>query len=175
VDIERHIRENPTVDARVVFDGRHLPFRDQTFSACTMQWVVEHLLEPRATFREIARVMRTGGRLVILTSNLWFYGYLLSRLIPNRAHPWIVRHFAGRAEREAFPTFYRANTRRSLRTALVRAGFRERALVGFQHGAGYLEFSVATLLLGAAYDWLVNVSPALAGLRQGLVADFERS
>ncbi len=173
-DVGRHIAENPNVDAGVVFDGQHLPFSDGSFGACTMRWVVEHLPEPDVTFREVARVLRKSGRLVILTPNLWFYGYLASRLIPNRAHPWIVRRVANRAERDTFPTYYRANTRRRLRRLLTQAGFHERSLVGFQHGPGYLGFCLPTLLVGAAYDRLVNASSAFAGLRQGLVADFER-
>jgi len=175
VDVARDIEENQTVDARVVFDGDRLPFRDDSFGACTMRWVVEHLVEPEVTFREVARVMRRGGRLVILTPNLWFYAYLFARITPNWIHPWVVRRIAGRAERDTFPTYYRANTRRRLRSALVRAGFRERVLAGHQWGPGYLGFSLPTLLIGAAYERLVNKSSALSGLRQALIADFERA
>jgi len=173
-DMGRHIRENQTLDARVVFDGVRLPFRDESFGLCLMRWVVEHLPEPPATFREVHRVLRSGGRLVILTSNLWFYAYVVARLVPNRVHPWIVRAISGRSESETFPTRYRANTRGRLRRTLTQAGFRERALLGFQRGAGYLDFSLPTLLIGAAYERLVNGTQALAPLRQNLIADFER-
>jgi SAM-dependent methyltransferase len=173
-DVDRYIRQNPTLDARVVFDGARLPFRDETFGLCLLRWVVEHLPYPGATFSEVHRVLRQGGRLVILTSNLWFYAYFLARLIPNRTHPRIVRVISGRAETDTFPTRYRANTRGRLRRVLTRAGFRERALLGYQRGAGYLDFSLPTLLVGAAYERLVNASEALAGLRQSLIADFER-
>jgi SAM-dependent methyltransferase len=174
-DVDPQIRANPTLDARVVFDGARLPFRGGAFGLCLMRWVVEHLPDPGATFAEVHRVLRPGGRLVILTSNLWFYAYFLARLIPNRAHPPVVRAISGRAEADTFPTRYRANTRARLRGVLTRAGFKERALLGYQRGAGYLDFSLPTLLLGAAYDRLVNASEVLAGLRQGLVADFERT
>ncbi len=121
------------------------------------------------------RVLRPAGRVVILTSNLWFYAYFLALLIPNWVHPRIVRAMFGRAEADTFPTRYRANTRARLRRLLTRAGFKQRALLGYQRGAGYLDFSLPTLLVGAAYDRLVNATEALAGLRQGLVADFERA
>ena len=174
-DVDRHIRQNSTLDARVVFDGARLPFRDGAFGLCLMRWVVEHLPDPGATFTEVRRVLRPGGRLVILTSNLWFYAYVAARVIPNWAHPWLVRVTTGRRESDTFPTRYRANTRRALRRALGRAGFREREMIGFQRGAAYLEFSVPTLLVGTAYNRLVNASDALAGLRQSLIADFERA
>ena len=174
-DVDRQLRQNPTLDARVVFDGARLPFKDGAFGLCLMRWVVEHLPDPAATFAEVRRVLRPGGRLVILTSNLWFFAYFVASLIPNRAHPTIVKALFGRAETDTFPTRYRANTRARLRRVLTGAGFRERALLGYQRGAGYLDFSLPTLLLGAAYDRFVNASDAFAGLRQGLVADFERA
>ena len=76
---------------------------------------------------------------------------------------------------DTFPTRYRANTRARLHRVLTRAGFRQRALLGYQRGAGYLDFSLPTLLVGAAYERLVNASEMFAGLRQGLIADFERA
>jgi len=173
-DVSRSIVTNSTLDARVVFDGTRLPFADGAFGLCIMRWVVEHLPNPADTFIKLHRVLRPGGRLVILTSNLWFFAYLFARVVPNWAHPTILRKVFGRPEADTFPTRYRANTPARLRRLLVRAGFKERALFGYQHGAGYLDFSLPTLLLGAAYDRIVNASNAFAALRQSLVADFER-
>jgi len=174
IDVSRSVRENRIVDARILFDGVRLPFRDSTFGLCTMRWVVEHLQDPQSVFREVSRVLRPGGRLIFLTPNLWFFAYAAARVIPNIAHPWIVRILTGRQERDTFRTYYRANTQARIRRLLSNSGFRERAIMGFQRGAGYLDFSLPTLLIGAAYDRLVNLTPALAGMRQGLIADFER-
>lgn len=173
-DIGRHVALNPNVNAAVVGEGNRLPFGDGMFGLCVMRWVVEHLQEPRDVFREISRVLERGGRLIILTSNLLFYGYLIAALVPSRAHGPIVRILSGRAESETFPTAYRANTPWRLRRLLRESGFRERALVGFQRGPGYLGFSVPTFLAGAAYDYAVNRWNSLKWLRQGLIADFER-
>jgi len=173
-DVGRHVRENAHLSAPVVFGGQSLPFQDHSFGLCIMRWVVEHLPEPEATFSEVGRVLRPGGRLVILTSNLCFYAYLIARVIPNRVHPAVVRRVTGRSAKDTFPTYYRANTRSGLRRALERAGFRERVLMGYQRGAGYLDFSAVTLMLGAAYERFVNSTSALEGWRQCLIADFER-
>jgi SAM-dependent methyltransferase len=140
-----------------------------------MRWVVEHLPAPEATFREVHRVLRPGGRILLLTSNLFFYAYALSAVLPNRWHPGLVRLTSGRDEQDVFPTLYRANTPGVLGRALQRAGFSNCAVRGFQDGPSYLGFSLPTLLAGAAYDRLVNSSSLFEGLRQGLIGEAEKT
>jgi len=168
------VASNPWIDQAVLCVGDQLPFVDATFDICVMRWVVEHLAEPETTFRETARVLAARGRLLILTSNLFFFGYLVAALVPNRLHPWLVRLTTGREERDVFPTFYRANTPRRVRQLLHNAGFSRCTVTGFQHGPGYLGFSWPTLLLGAAYDAVVNLTPMLQGLRQGLIVEAQK-
>lgn len=50
-------------------------FADQTFDAAAMYHVIEHLPSPRETLRELHRILRSGGWLVIET--------------PNIATPWV--------------------------------------------------------------------------------------
>jgi len=174
-DPTRAVASNPWVDQAVLCAGEQLPFVDDTFDVCVMRWVAEHLAEPEATFRETARVLSPGGRLLILTPNLFFYAYVLAAIIPNRLHPWLVRLTSGREERDVFRTFYRANTPRRIRQLLFNAGFSRCTVTGFQHGPGYLGFFWPTLLLGAAYDALVNLTPRLERFRQGLIVEAEKS
>jgi SAM-dependent methyltransferase len=46
-------------------DAARLPFRASTFDAVALLDVLEHLAEPQASLREIARVLRPGGVLYI--------------------------------------------------------------------------------------------------------------
>jgi len=64
----------------------HLPFRDATFAAAVSSQVIEHVPYDRALFRELNRVLRPGGILVIGTPDYarvewrvieWFYKLLL--------------------------------------------------------------------------------------------------
>ena len=54
--------------------GERLPFADNTFDIVFSNDVLEHVLDDRACAREIARVVRAGGRAVIFVPNrLYFF------------------------------------------------------------------------------------------------------
>jgi SAM-dependent methyltransferase len=66
---------NPALAERVVHDLNRdpaLPFPDAAFDAVICTVSVEYLVEPFAVFRDIARVLRPGGRIVVTFSNRWF-------------------------------------------------------------------------------------------------------
>jgi SAM-dependent methyltransferase len=49
----------------LVADGQTLPFPDNSFDAVWMRLVLVHTPDPAATMREIARVLKPGGRVVL--------------------------------------------------------------------------------------------------------------
>jgi len=53
----------------VVYDGRHLPFADEFFDSAGALNVLEHVEEPEDFLKELVRVIRPGGRLVISSPN----------------------------------------------------------------------------------------------------------
>ena len=57
--------------ADVFYDGRHLPFPDDSFDAVLCSQVFEHVFTPREFLAEILRVLRPGGRLVMTVPFVW--------------------------------------------------------------------------------------------------------
>jgi ubiquinone/menaquinone biosynthesis C-methylase UbiE len=63
----------------VVADLTALPFADASFDGVTCGYVLEHVPDPRAGLSEISRVMRKGGRMLLLTTEDNFSGAWTSR------------------------------------------------------------------------------------------------
>src|SRR5690348_700691 len=92
-------------------DLAHLPIADGTIDLVISRSVMEHIVDPASVYAEIGRVLRPGGKFVFLTGNFWDYAAIVTNLVPNRFHPWIVARTQGRAEIDVFPTAYKTNTR----------------------------------------------------------------
>ncbi|OGO50985.1 MAG: hypothetical protein A2148_03125 [Chloroflexi bacterium RBG_16_68_14] len=168
VDVTDEPRANPNIDEAARGDLGALPLRDETFDLVLMSHVAEHLSEPGAAFQEVARVLRPGGRLLLLTPNRWHYVPLLARMLPHRLHVAFNR-WRGVDARDVFPTVYRANTARRLRVLAEEAGLAVERLERFETEPEYLAFHLVPYALGVAYERLVNRFAALAPLRVNLL------
>lgn len=77
----RRARERLRTD-RVDFiaaDMTHLPFADNSFDCITCGWVIEHLPEPTPGLREMTRVLKPGGSLLLMATEDTITGALSSR------------------------------------------------------------------------------------------------
>lgn len=169
VDIGAELRDNPNVGERVRGDAQRLPFAGASFDAVLASHVMEHLTEPERALAEVARVLRPGGRLLLLTPNRFHYVPLVAGLLPQRLHVWFNRR-RGVEERDVFPTLYRANTAGRLRRLLEGAGLTVEWLERFETEPEYLAFHPLAYALGVGYERLVNRVRFLAPLRVAIIA-----
>jgi SAM-dependent methyltransferase len=168
VDVTDELRCNTNIDSAANADLRSLPFRDGTFDLIVMSTVAEHLTEPEPVFRELARVLRPGGRLLVLTPNRWHYVTMAARALPHRFHLAFNRS-RGVAEHDVFRTAYRANTAGRLRGLAESSGLTVERLRQFETEPEYLAFHFVPYALGVFYERAVNRFDALSGLRVNLL------
>jgi len=84
----------------VAGDGMHLPFADESFDAVTISFGLRNIVDVPLALREMARVVRPGGRLVVCEFSrpvfapfrFVYLNYLM------RALPWIARRVAANPE-----------------------------------------------------------------------------
>ena len=161
-------RENPFLDEFVPADLDHsLPFDEDSFDLVYANFVVEHLEQPERGFAEWRRVLRPGGRLVLLTSNRASPLMAAADRLPQRARLLIKRRGAGAVERDVYPTRYLANTPERLAAVAAAAGFEPVAVeyVGTLHRYAARVPPVKWVLIGAE-----RVVPA--GRRSTIVASY---
>ena len=81
----------------IVADAERLPFAGDTFDVVTCDDTIEHLVDPAVALREIARVVRPGGHLLLISPNHGAAHVLLARAreaLRGRRHPrrWYFVH-----------------------------------------------------------------------------------
>jgi SAM-dependent methyltransferase len=82
-------------------DSDRLPFREESFDAAIATYVVEHAVDPVETLREITRVVRPGGRIVLL-GPAWDFPFWFPNSLRSRGHDylWRLRYSVGRTWRQ---------------------------------------------------------------------------
>lgn len=146
-------------------DLARLPLADGEVDVIMSRSVFEHLADPAAVYAEFRRVLRPGGVVVFLTANMWDYGTLVARLVPNRYHARIVAKVEGRSEEDTFPTQYKTNTRRDVERLAAGAGLRVESFEYLSQYPNYLMFNGALFFLGMCFEKVVARWNALRFLR----------
>jgi len=136
--------------------------------------VMEHVADPAAAYREIARILSPGGKFIFLTANIWDYASLIAMAVPNRLHPWIVARAEGRAENDVFPTAYKTNSKRAVRGFAEAANLKVERLDYLSQYPNYFMFNGLLFLLATGYEKTVSRIPALAFLQGWILATLSR-
>ncbi len=120
IELDRVAEAGQRLNKLVCGAGEYLPYANEPFDAVLSHEVIEHVNDDAAAVREIVRVLRSGGRLVLFCPNRWYpvetHGiywrgrYLFGNIplvnylpdsIRNRLAPH-VRAYTGRGLRKLF-------------------------------------------------------------------------
>ena len=132
---------------------------DQKFDIIISRAVLEHIEKPEKVFKELHRLLKTGGKIVLLAPSKYDYISMAARLIPNRYHAKIVKATEGRDEADTFPTFYQANSYKQIKQLAYSTNL---TLVKFEYldqSPSALHFNPILYKLGCLYHFLIRSIP----------------
>lgn len=171
-DVSEALGANSNISYGVKANLETLPFADNSFDLIFSRYVFEHISEPEVVFSEFARLLKPGGKIIILTPSKYHYVTLVSRFSPHWVHE-LVSSIRGNAHEDAFPTRYLANSRSQLSHHANLAGLTLQEFITTEVCPNYLLWSLPTFLLGVAYERIVNRFDSVRGLRVSIIAVFE--
>ncbi len=162
IDPDSSVLMNPYLDEAHQGRADSLPFANESFDLVFHYFVAEHFKSPIDCNREIARVLKPGGKLIFQTPSRFYYPMLAAQITPHWFHEFYVLHFgSGRSSKEVFPTFYRINDDKTIRKQFGSCGL----TCEIQHHIsppGYLRFSSLSFLLGVLFErTLERIFPSL--------------
>ncbi|MGE0128626.1 MAG: class I SAM-dependent methyltransferase [Blastocatellales bacterium] len=154
--------DNRSLALRVNADAGSLPFADGSFDLVTSNMVFEHVETPLESLKEIRRVLRDGGRLIVLTPNWLDIVTIAARIVPNRWHPAVVSRMEERGEADVYPTHFRFNRPATIEKVLREAGFKKWSVESLEHPDVYSHVPFVARV-EAAWHKLARNRPALRG------------
>lgn len=151
-------------------NAEQLPFADEQFDLVCAEYLLEHVEDPSAVLKEVHRVLAPGGRLVLVTPNLWSYKFIISAITPYSFHKWLGQYRYRRAvEEDMFPTLYRFNTLPQIKKIIKSSGFQGMELNFLSNGPTWFRGMPVLFELGCIYHKLIEATSLLRWLRCGIV------
>lgn len=168
IGIDRLIDKNKTGARFLQADLRKIPLQTGYGDLITLRMVAEHLENIPADLFEVERLLRPGGKLIILTTNILSPMVFLPRLLPYSVTRRLIQMVFNVGANDIFPTHHRFNTPRKLAKGfnamkLIRLDFLEQAP---------LPQPALTVVFGLWY--YVTKLPGLNYSRSNLLAIFEK-
>ncbi len=91
-------------------DFKKIPLPSEFADLITLRMVVEHMDHVAEEFHDIERVLTKGGKVVILTTNIWSPIIFITKVIPYKIRKTIIRILFNEEEQNIFPTFHHINS-----------------------------------------------------------------
>ena len=174
LDIDKRVLSNPDLREAFVYNGEEFPkeIADESYDLVVADYVMEHVEHPSLMMTEIHRILRPGGHFVFRTPNIFHYVSLISRFTPHSFHLAMANKARQRDDSsvDPYPTFYRFNSRRAVRTIATEAGLRDVELRMVEKQPSYLKFNSLAYRCGVAYERTVNSTLVLSVFRANIFA-----
>jgi SAM-dependent methyltransferase len=96
-----------------------LAIKNSCVDLILLRFVVEHLAKPDHAFEEFKRILKPGGQLIILTTNLSSPLIFLPRILPYPLRKILIRRLFKVQDQDIFPTYHRINRKGKIKKLSV--------------------------------------------------------
>ena len=153
IDPDPTAAENPHLESfTLLTDDPNWQIPSGTVDLAICRYVLEHVEDPTAFFRNLSRVLKPGGKFVFLTPNRWHPAMIASHWLPFGLKQRILALTKRADPHDVFPTCYLLNSARAVKQAAQRFGL---DIVDLQtreiQPCGYLDFSVLGFFVSCLY------------------------
>ena len=106
------LHSHPERNAAPFFIGKieNLPIKDNSIQLITLRFVVEHLKYIAVSFNELKRILKTNGKILIITPNSFSPFIMVSRIIPHTIKTFLLQKLFKENSEDIFPAYHKFNT-----------------------------------------------------------------
>jgi SAM-dependent methyltransferase len=150
------LRNNPDIKYAVASDlERGFPFRSNSLDAVTACYFVEHIHDPEEFVRNVAHVLRPGGRLFLLFPCRYAPFAVINRIISNRLTVKMLQWFV-EGSHGGFPAAYKNCWPSRMRKILEKNGLNVVATELCFYQSHYYASFLPIYICSLAYDMLMK-------------------
>lgn len=153
IDPDPTAAENPHLESfTLLTDDPNWQIPSSTVDLAIARYVLEHVTDPTAFFRNLSRVLKPGGKFLFLTPNFWHPAMIASHWMPYGLKQRILALTKRADPHDVFPTCYLLNSAAALKSAAQRCGLDVTDLQTREiQPCGYLDFSVFGYIASCSY------------------------
>jgi ubiquinone/menaquinone biosynthesis C-methylase UbiE len=165
----------PTAEIKYIKgDISSIKVPDNSTDVVISRAVLEHVINPDLVFKEVNRILRPGGSFIFLVPNFWDYVSIVSLIIPNRFHKFIVSKTEGRKIEDVFPAYYKVNTYSAIKKLSEKNEFEIKDFEWLGQYPSSFMFSRALFLLATLYEKLISRFECFRFLRGWLLVQLKK-
>ena len=177
VDIDPIVLDNQCAhEAKQLNEDCTIPYPDESFDAAMSDYVFEHLEVPEDSLREMARVLKPGGKFFYRTVNRWHYLCILGRCMPKKCSAYLADRLGHQPTEAAktHETWYRLNSKTQISRAAAAAGMRIGAYKTHEAEPVYFQLFAPAWYIGVLMERCANACPLFAPWRVNLYGYLEK-
>ncbi len=123
---EESLRKNKFADKLINCDLEKIPLKDNSVDIISLRMVAEHLENPEEVLKELSRILKIGGKLMIYTPNINNYLNFIAKHFPNFYKEKIKKKMWQMEEEDIYPGYYLLNRRDKIKSALKKYNLKEK-------------------------------------------------